>query len=58
MGGDKKALMRDFDRLNSIRNRVMHPTKLAPVVRDEYEYVCKMERRLFPQEGDGDQDAT
>jgi hypothetical protein len=49
---DKREFMRNFDRLNSIRNRVMHPTKLAPVLRDEYEYVIQMMERIFPPDGD------
>jgi hypothetical protein len=44
MASDKNKLMKDFVRLNAIRNRVMHPTKLAPIVREDYEFV-----RLFGQ---------
>jgi hypothetical protein len=50
---DKREFMRNMDRLNSIRNRVMHPTKLAPVLREEYEYVIQMMGRIFSPDGDG-----
>lgn len=50
---DKREFMRNMDRLNSIRNRVMHPTKLASVLREEYEYVIQMMGRIFPPDGDG-----
>ena len=49
---NKREFMRKMDRLNSIRNRVMHPTKLAPVRRDEYEFIIQMMGSIFPPGGD------
>ena len=43
---DKKALLRDIERLNTIRNRVMHPTRLHKVTDEDFEFAREMHRRL------------
>jgi len=43
---DKKAFLRDLERLNGIRNRVMHPTRLHKISDDDFEFAREMHRKL------------
>lgn len=43
---DRKQLLRDFARLNSLRNAVMHPVKGKTWGRDDFEFVWKWHRSL------------
>lgn len=43
---DKKQLLREFSRLNSLRNAVMHPVKGKTWGRDDFEFVWKWHRHF------------
>lgn len=43
---DKRALMKAFDRINVIRNKVMHPVRKTPPTEDEFEFIRDMHNRL------------
>ena len=46
---DKRTLMKAFDRINVIRNKVMHPVRQAPPTEDEFEFIRDMHNRLSLQ---------
>lgn len=43
---DKKAFLADLKRLNAIRNRVMHPTRLHMISDEDFEFAREMHRKL------------
>lgn len=43
---DRKVLLRDVERLNAVRNRVMHPTRLHKVTDEDFEFAREMHRKL------------
>jgi len=43
---DKKVMLKDLARLNGIRNRVMHPTRLHKITDEDFEFAREMHRRL------------
>ena len=46
---DKKAFLRDLETLNSIRNRVMHPTRTHKISDDHFEFARELHRKLRPE---------
>lgn len=43
---NKKSLIQTFDRLNNIRNKVMHPVKQSTPTYDEFEFVREVHKKL------------
>ena len=43
---DRQALKRDLERLNSIRNRVMHPSRNMPPTEADFDFVRSLKTRL------------
>jgi hypothetical protein len=43
---DRKSLLREIERLNAIRNRIMHPTRLHKVTDEDFEFAREMHRKL------------
>lgn len=46
---DKKQLERDWKKLNSLRNRVMHPVRGEPPSDEDYDFAKEMKRKLQPK---------
>jgi len=46
VAGDKKAFLGDLKRLNSIRNKLMHPLRSDHVTDDEFDFARQLYRRL------------
>lgn len=45
---DKAAFLSGLTRLNGIRNRIMHPTRLHLITDEDFEFAREMHRRLRP----------
>lgn len=46
---DKRQFLRDLDKLNAIRNRVMHPTRLHNILDEHFEFARELHRKLRPE---------
>jgi hypothetical protein len=46
VAADKPDLMGALNRINTIRNKVMHPVRESPPTEDEFEFVREMRRKL------------
>jgi len=46
---DKKRFLAELKTLNSIRNRVMHPTRLHKISDEDFEFAREIHLRLWPE---------